>query len=274
MGRAKDALKLIIGRTAELAFPELGREIDETRNTARAPGLKRAILHARLRRAQSRGEIAVIESALAAFWKGDSGDRFHDNYAQERLNLFRERHSGVIDTFAGLFEHSGVHFSRLVEIGCGDGTVLAWCTERLPWIPEVTGLDINATVIERISAEQPPGGRLSFVNAEARDWLMANPRPGTVMLSNGGVLEYFSQDNLDRLLQTLALSPPAAIVLIEPVSPDHDLRGQSESFVFGRESSFSHNHRYRLNKAGFDVVFSEEIQISNVRWMLMIGLIK
>lgn len=273
MGKAKDALKLMIGRAAELALPNLGREIDETRNTTHAPKLKRAILHARLRRAQSRGDVAVIEKALAAFWKGDSGDRFHDNYAQQRLDLFLNYHSGVIDTFAGLVESANVRFSRFVEIGCGDGAVLSWCAERLPWIPEAIGLDINAAVIARISAERPLGGRLSFAKAEARDWLIAQPRPGTVVLSNGGVLEYFSQGNFDTLLRTLALSPPAAIVLIEPVAPQHDLQNKTQSFVFGQENSFSHNHRHRLRAAGFEVAFEEEMHISNIRWMLMIGMI-
>jgi predicted TPR repeat methyltransferase len=274
MGKARDRLKLMVGRAAELALPALGREIDEDRNAARAPALKRSILYSRLRRAQSRSDVIAIEKALAAFWKGNSGDRFHDHYAEPRFNLFIEHHSKVIDALAGLVERSGARFTRLVEIGCGDGAVLAWCAERLPCISEAIGLDINTAVIERISVAHPPGGRLSFANAEARDWLMAHPQAGTVMLANGGVLEYFSQDSLDAILQTLALFPPAAIVLVEPVSPDHDLQNHNGSFIFGRERSFSHNHRHRLQEAGFDVMFGEEMQISGTRWMLMIGFIK
>ena len=272
MGKARDALKLMVGRAAELALPGLGREIDDARNPARAPRLKQAILYARLRRAQSLGDVAAVENALATFWKGGAGNRFHDHYAEERFKLFSEQHAGVIDALAGLLEGSGARFSRLVEIGCGDGAALAYCAERLPGISEAIGLDINAAVIARISAEQPAGGRLSFAEAEARDWLTANPRPGTVVLSNGGVLEYLSQDNFDGLLQALVLKPPAAIVLIEPVAPDHDLRTQPASFAFGRENSFSHNHRRRLSEAGFEVAFEEEKRISGIRWMLMIGI--
>jgi len=273
MSRAKDALKLVVGRVADLALPELGREIDDSRNTSRLPTLKRAILYARLRRAQSRGDAAAIEHALAAFWIGDSGDRFHDHYAEERFNLFSEHHAVVVDALAGVLGASGARFSRLVEIGCGDGKVLAYCAGRLPSISEAIGLDINAAVIARISAEQPAGGALSFARAEARDWLTANPRPGTVVLSNGGVLEYFSQDNLDKLLQALARSAPAAVALVEPVAPDHDLQSQAGSFAFGHENSFSHNHAHRLSQAGFDVVFAQEVQTSQARWMLMIGVL-
>ncbi|WP_372787017.1 cyclopropane-fatty-acyl-phospholipid synthase family protein [Phenylobacterium sp.] len=273
MGEARDTLKLMIGRVAELALPQLGREIDEIRNTARAAKLKRAILYARLRRAQSRGDVVAVEKALGKFWRGEGGDRFHNHYAHERRNLFRELHSGVIDTLARLLEESGGRFPRLVEIGCGDGSTLAYCAQRLPSIAEAVGLDINAAVIARISAEPPAGGRIRFAEADAREWLAANPRPGTVALTNGGVLEYFSQANFDALLRVLARSPPAALVLIEPVAPDHDLQSQTTSFVFGHERSFSHNHRSRLTEAGFEVVFAEEIPTPEVRWMLMIGVI-
>lgn len=272
MGKGREVLKLLVGRAAEAAFPSLGREIDDDRNTARAPKLKRAILLARLERARARGDSSAIEKSLAAFWKGNAGDNFHDNYASERFDLFLEHHAGLVDVLASLLEQHGTRFSRLVEIGCGDGTVLAYCVDRLPSIREAVGLDINAAVIERVAAEQPPGSKISFAAAEARDWLVANPKPGTVMLTNGGVLEYFSQENFDALLQALALSPPAAIALIEPVAPAHNLQAQPNSFVFGHERSFSHNHSRRLNQAGFDVVHEQELQLHTVRWKLMIGL--
>jgi predicted TPR repeat methyltransferase len=273
MSKAKDALKLIVGRVAELTLPELGREIDEVRNVERAAKLKRAILYARLRRAHALGDTSAIDSALAAFWKGGSGDKFHNNHAEARLRLFREQHAVALEALADLLRTSDSSFRRLVEIGCGDGKVLADCVERLPSISEAVGLDINAGVVARASSEHQPGGRLSFFNAEAREWLTANPQPGTVVVSNGGVLEYLSPDNVDRLLAALALARPAAILLIEPAAPNHDLQSQTESIVFGHEYSFSHNHRHRLKNAGFDVVFERETHAVNARLILMIGLL-
>lgn len=270
MSRARNALKLAIGRVAELALPALGREIDEDRNPARAPALKRAILYARLRRAQAAGDASAIEGALAAFWTGQAGDRFHDRFADERFGLFREHHAVTVEVLAGLVE-DGLEISRLVEIGCGDGAVAAYCAERLTAIPQVVGLDINAAVIARNCGRQPAGSRLSFVRGEARDWLTANPQPGTAVLTNAGVLEYLSQENLDRLLQALAPAPPAAVALIEPVAPEHDLDRQDASFVFGREKSFSHNHRRRLENAGFEIVWAQETRAWDTRWMMMVG---
>ncbi len=273
MGRARDALMLVVGRTAELALPGLGREIDEGRSPGRSARLKRAILYARLRRAEARGDAAAIEHALADFWRGGPGDKFHGHYAEDRFRVFREQHAKVIDALSERLGPSGSGFSRLVEIGCGDGTVLAYCADRLPWVSQAIGLDINAAVIAQAASEHAADRRLSFANAEARDWLTAHPLPGTVVISNGGVLEYFSQENVDRLLQALALARPAAIVLVEPAAPEHDLQTQAQSFVFGRERSFSHNHRRRLAEAGFEVVLEEETEAFGARLMLMIGVI-
>lgn len=273
MGKARDALKLVVGRFAEFAFAGLGQEIDEVRNTAHAVQLKRAIVYARVRRAHERGDDAGIDRALAAYWKAGPGDWFYNSLVEARVRLFREQHAVAIDTFARLIDGSSVKFRRLVEIGCGDGRVLAECARRLPRIPEVIGLDINAAAIAHASSSRLTDGRLAFVNAEARTWLKRNPRPGTVVLSNNGVLEYLSQDHVDELLHAIAAAPPAGVVLIEPVAPEHDLQRQPKSFPFGREYSFSHNHRRRLTHAGFDVVFERETHAAQIRLMLMVGLL-
>lgn len=273
MGSARDTLKLIVGRAAQVVMPELGREIDAGRNAGRAPRLKRAILYARLRDAHARGDAIGMGEALSAFWKGPPGDSFHDSFAEERFRVFREQHAAAIDALAGALEASGHRFSRLVEIGCGDGKVLADSAGRLPSIPEAIGLDLNAAVIARAASRYAAERRLSFVNVDARAWLMANPRPGTVMLSNGGVLEYFPPEDVDALFRAVALAPPAAIVLIEPAAPHHDLERQTESFVFGREYSFSHNHRSRLRQAGFNVVFEKETRAFKARLMVVIGVL-
>lgn len=270
MGKAKEQLKLLVGRAAEIALPGLVREIDEARKTQRAPRLKRAILYARIRRAQARGDIAEVERTLNTYWRGDES-WYYESYVEERFSFFREHHALVLDALSRLTETAHPGFSRLVEIGCGDGKVLAYAAKRLPSVREVIGIDINAAAIARNSARPPEGEPLRFINADARDWLDAHPQAGTIALTNNGVLEYFSQESLDRLLRALAQAPPAAIALIEPLDPEHDLRTRPDSYVYGWERAFSHNHRARLSEAGFEVAFEQEMNAGNLRWMLMIG---
>ena len=270
LGGAKDALKTVIGQVAEIALPGLGREIDEARNTTRAAKLKRAILFARIRRAQAQGDTAAIEKTLTAYWQGDE-NWYYDSYVEKRFAFFREHHAVVVEELRRAIADAGAPFSRLVEIGCGDGSVLAYVAGQLPAIPEAVGLDINAQIIARDAARAAGDGRLSFVNADAREWLGLNPRPGTAALTNNGVLEFFSEESLDRLLAMLAGTPPAAIALIEPIDPDHDLTRRTDSYAYGRERAFSHNHRARLTEAGFKVTFEKEMYGIGLRWMLMVG---
>ena len=124
MADPRNALKRLIGRAAEIAFPELGREIDEARNRSRAQKLKRAILYARLRRADANGDASGVEKTLSAYWQGGPGDAFHEHFAEDRFSVFQEKHALAIDTLSDLLDGSGGGFNRLVEVGCGDGAVL------------------------------------------------------------------------------------------------------------------------------------------------------
>ncbi|PHQ68851.1 MAG: hypothetical protein COB93_09575 [Sneathiella sp.] len=273
MSRAKDAMKHAVGWFAERAFPSLANEIDEARNTEQRVVLKRCILHARMQQAKAKGDYGSVEKSLSAFWAGDSGDKFFsgDANADARFERFLKQHHMVIDALRDFLDLAGSDFHRLVEIGCGEGRVLTHCFEQIPAISSAIGLDINKTIIDRASAEYAAVADLSFFNSDGVDWLEANPSPGTVVLFNGGVLEYFSSVKFDNVLKALAACPPAAIALIEPVAADHDLENDVTSRIFGGENSFSHNHRHRLSEAGFEVIYSTELKEGGIRWVLMLG---
>lgn len=265
---ARDTLKLLIGQVAEIALPGLRREIDDFRNPNRAAKLKKAIIYARLRRAHARGDASAMDDAAAAFWKGRDGARFHENYIETRFGSFLEQNAVAVDALANHISVTGLPLTRLVEVGCGDGQVLAESLRRLPTVTQAIGLDINAPVIERAAAHFKQDARLSFLNGDARAWLEANPQPGTIMLSHGGVLEYFAPDSVERLYQALTRSRPSAVVLVEPAAPEHDMDRQGDSYAFGYEYSFSHNHRHRLTAAGFRIVFEEEKHQFGARMLL------
>ncbi len=270
-GGLREAVKLAVGQLAEAVLPSLAREIDDLRNPDRAPRLKRAILYARLRRAHRSGDPAAVEAALRAFWRYSPGNEFHSRFAEDRFQVFRQQHAAAVDQIKQLARDNGFAVSRVVEIGCGDGQVLAYCARQLPDAPEFIGLDINAAVIAEATRAYADDRRLAFVNADACDWLNQDPKPGTVMISNGGVLEYVSPENVDRLFAAVAEAAPAAILLVEPAAPDHDFATQAGSFVFGKEGSFSHNHRHRLTQAGFEIVLEQETPAFGARLISTIG---
>ncbi|MBT8409154.1 MAG: class I SAM-dependent methyltransferase [Alphaproteobacteria bacterium] len=272
MSRLKDSAKILIGRTSELFQPHLAREIEKDQNPEHAAFLKRQIIFARNRKAARDRDIEELEAAHLTYWKSAAARKYHQSYRAERNRAFLERHGFIIDELAAILAGREQPFSRLVEMGCGDGSLLHHCSDVLDMVPAFIGLDINETAIRSAKAEYGHETAMEFHTAEVTDWLRENPQRGTILLSNNGVLEYFSRRRFDNLLEVLRTSPPAIVVLIEPIAPDFDLATQKDSTIFGNENSFSHNHRERLQNAGFEVLLEEERPANNMRFMLMIGM--
>ena len=272
MGKIKNKVKIGIGRLTQIFLPWVAAEIDTNRNPERATTLKKLVVYSRTHRAKSQGNTGQLEQALSDFWKGNTGDRFHSAFIDERFKLFLKLHANIIDDLAQETTESETTFSRLVEVGCGDGQVLNYCANRLLDIPGFVGLDINHAAIERAKLTNGSNpNNLAFINGDALAWLDEHPQQGTIILTNGGVLEYFSQPSVVRLFETLAKSLPAAFVLVEPLMPEHDLATDNSSIVFGRENSFSHNYPNLLENAGFSIRSQSDFVHGSTRWIMILA---
>lgn len=265
-------LKYVTGAVAATLMPWLTREMDQNQNTSHALKLKRAIHYYRTRQMRARGDTANLQSSLTAFWAGEAGDSFHASYIDHRVALFTSTHAQIIDEAARQVE-AIARFHRLVEIGCGGGEVLAYTAQKIHGLTKVVGLDINASAIARARDKYTDREDLTFEVAELGAWLDRHSEQGTVLLSYGGVFEYLSQQSVEGLLECLVAKPSAMVILVEPVAPDHDLEQTVESFAFGVENSFSHNHAYLLKNAGFRISYSKIVDHENVRWMMMIAIV-
>jgi len=269
MTPAKRLAKALAGTAVELVRRDLVREIEAGDHSGRGLRLKQWILHARLERARLRGDSAAVGRALAAYWQGDTGDFFYDRYRERFQTWFLGPHQVIVDQLARLSARRP--YARLIEIGCGDGRVLDHCARRLPRIPAFLGLDINPTIIARNRQDHAGNPRLAFEAGEAMAWLPARMGEGTVLMTYGGVMEYFPPADLAQVFALLARPRQAAVALVAPVDPAHDLAADPVSHVFGQENSFSHPHRHMLETAGFTIEFEQEMPLGGVRWMLILA---
>ena len=199
-----------------------------------------------------------MQAALGDLWRTPAGDEYHVHHSGDVHAMFRARHQFLLTDFRVAALDAGQPFSRLVEIGCGVGRLLGDCQVACPGIASFVGLDLNPYAIERARFEADPATNLHFEQAEAVSWLEKHPVPGTVLVSYNGVMEYLSRDAVSRILTELARHPPAAVLICEPVAPDHDLERDVHSYPFGAERSFSHNHEALLKEAGFRIVTARE----------------
>ena len=262
--------KVLIGRFGNAVLPGLSRDIDGGRNLDRGGFVKRAMIEARIVDARKRGDDEALSRHFRAYWATKAAHGYHTSWLNERESLFRNHHGEIVDRLVGAVAGNPA-FTRFVEIGCGDGKRLADFAGRLPGIESFVGIDLNGEVIAKNLASPPADPRIGFEATDALDWLEAHPPTGTVLFSYNGVLEYFSPQRFDALTGLLARSGPAAIALVEPIAAEHDMATMPDSFPFGHESTFSHNHRHRLTKAGYRILFERILVADNIRWMMMVA---
>lgn len=265
----RDRFKTGLGHLAEVLFPQVVRELESGSNTARFSKVKKLILHARIQSAKHAGDVGQGEDALHQYWQTDFAHDFYDRYQHRFEKWFLGTHYPLIEA---LITHAqSRNITRVVEVGCGDGRVLAHLEKVMSHVDEFIGLDINPRIIQENKLRFKQDTKLQFVSGNAAVWLKENLQPSTILLTYGGVFEYFSEESLSELLGLHADQSNCAVALVEPIDPDHDLANNNNSYMFGQESSFSHNYRYLLEKAGFQVGFDDEAKTGKIRWNMLLA---
>jgi trans-aconitate methyltransferase len=269
MAHSRETMKLLAGNLLEVLAPWVRRDLDADRHSGRFIKLKRWILCARTARARARGDTRALQKSLFQFWRTDTANDYFDRYQDRYQKWFLGPHHEIVDQLAKL-ARSG-DYNRLVEVGCGAGRVLEHCANAMPGVRDFIGVDINPVIIARDKTDYAQNPRLQFLAADASIWLEETAQPGTILLTYGGVMEYFSADTLASMFRGLAQHHPAAVALVEPVDPNHDLANDPASHAFGQENSFSHNHEKLLQNAGFKTLFRKELRFGGVSWVMLLA---
>ena len=269
MLHAKDAVKLWAGRVLEVSAPWIARDLDQGLNPGRSRKIKSWILHARTARARANGDAGALQDSLFQTWQADTANAYFDQYLDRYEQWFLGLHHEIVDQMAMLTRNGAYH--RLVEVGCGAGRVLAHCADAMPQVANFTGVDINPSIIARNKIAFAQNPRLQFLAANASAWMEQTAQSGTILMTYGGVMEYFSAQTLVSMFGALAQHLPAAVALVEPVDPAHDLAQDGASHPFGPENSFSHNHAKLLEAAGYVVTFHKTLRLGGVSWVMLLA---
>ncbi|MCF8467031.1 MAG: class I SAM-dependent methyltransferase [Sneathiella sp.] len=270
MGKLKKVVKNQISRFISILCPSLVREIETATNPSRHAWLKKQIIDGDIARATKSNDFDELQKAHFQYWQGNEGAKFYDAYPERFDEWFLGEHFVLVQELQKLIQ-SNKELKTLVEIGCGNGKVLNYLSSNLSGIERSIGIDINDEVIQADRGNYSDKPKLEFASGDAREWIIQNLESGSVLLSYGGVLEYFSEQLLREVFQILKQGPkPVAIALVEPISPEHDLHETKHSLPFGVENSFSHNHEYLLKSAGFEIMFECERQ-NHIRWKIIIA---
>ncbi|WP_171208262.1 MULTISPECIES: class I SAM-dependent methyltransferase [unclassified Ruegeria] len=265
MNRLRKKLRIALGTTLEYAMP-----LSENKGGSFSRKARELITWARVERASRRGNEEELQTAFASLWQDGINTQYYDRYSDRFQMWFRSTHK---DFFKDLVTFSRArHFENMVEIGCGDGRVLDYCAQNMPQGMTFTGIDINKSIIDRNKRAFSNKRRLEFTCFGAQRWLRQNLKRDLLVLAYGGVLEYFSEKKLRDVYGLLASKPGTAMALVEPVAQAHAMDRTTESFSHGEEHSFSHNHRYLLEQAGFDVILNRTSVSGPIKWTEIIAM--
>ena len=207
------------------------------------------------------------------FWKGQGGAEFSTNCDHRFEDLFLAKQAEDFQALRSYWEQ--YQPQQIVEFGCNSGLLLNYLVNQLDGVESATGVEINARQVEQNKTSDSLDRHIQFECANASKWLPANGQPKTLFVTNGGVLEYFPRESLDKMLSHISKNlSPSIFFSVEPIANDHDWSLTTESLPFGTELSFSHNYRDLFNSNGFKIQHQRRIEFAEWTMVATIAVTK
>jgi SAM-dependent methyltransferase len=267
----KCRMRKLVTQLVTTAFSKRAAQIQKDPGAA-GPGLLDRMVKAGLyHRAVARDELEHLTWYHREYWKGDRAlGYFQADQSVDQKPLLIEQLELTCRIAELLQSRPGV-VKRVYEIGSGDGRSLRHLYEQFPNLSQYIGLDVNAIQNVR-NREHYADTPIQFITADANEWVTDHAQCGSLFVTVGGVLEYFSPRELRELFSHIAHQlEPSAFAIIEPLCDNHDLEKHVSSRMYGDENSFSHNYPYLLRQAGFSVQSFSENHAYGYRWIVLMA---
>lgn len=247
--------KLVLGSLLVKLFPGRARKLEKNTVNQYWGAFDRLLRNGLTAQAFRDGDHARQRSLFAHYWAQEASNVEHVWEARFERE-FLEHNVVLIDALEGAIK--GRLVERLYEIGCGHGHVLEYLSKRIAGVEEFCGIDISEEQILKNQSNYD-NAKLSFKAADAVEWIPRHAKPRSIFLTNGGVFEYFLQEELELIFNHIAQNlAPAIVGVIETIGVDHNLEIEKETLIYGREMAFSHNYPHLLEQAGFEVTHHSE----------------
>jgi hypothetical protein len=246
--------KACVGHLIRFLRPRFSARVDQRPFDPEWGWSGRFVRNALLADAVKRADHETLRRYFTDYWSSATSVEFYEGYSHRFEDLFLRHHAVVAEPIARLLPDLGEGPIRLVEVGSGDGRVLEWLSQNLDGVAEFHGVDLNAREIAKCAETHRHSDRLHFHAGDLLDCLRAHPAPRTILVTNGGVLEYVLRDELLAIFAEFReLCSPCIVAITESVGTDHDLDREPQSYPYGHELAFSHNYPAILRESGFEI---------------------
>ncbi|MEO9892788.1 class I SAM-dependent methyltransferase [Aurantibacter sp.] len=269
----KEKLRYIIGRCLVVLMPKKAAKLGENGMTIvlnkKLSKVEYLMRDAILNKAKKNKDFDNLAKLHHNYWV-NKGDELFVETDDMFENIFLPDWSFIFDKLQIELAGSTYEYKTLVEIGAGNGNVLNFLSQKFPQIEQFIGIDLSVKQIAINKQRFHSNTRLSFVAADVLDWVNEFGEENTIFVTSGGVLEYFTQENLEAFLKRLNNLGKIKFIAIEPIGSQVNFETNSNSQIYGPESSFSHNYKKLFENAGFSIWHQSNVKQDNTEWYFTI----
>lgn len=206
-----------------------------------------------------------LEEIHRNFWA--QTDSYFDETQDRAAEVFIPNYADLVQQLIPLLTEKHIH--TVCEFGTGDGQWLNYLSQQWTAVTHFIGIDISAHQIEINKAQFP---HITFYHADLVEWMGKNATDQTLYHTNGGVLEYLSEESVRKLINIIGQTTKGSLVLLnEPLYGDFDINTDKASKVSGAEFSYSHNHPHLLKTAGAQILHQEEKDLMGHRMLTVLA---
>ncbi|GAB1858557.1 hypothetical protein MHTCC0001_33960 [Flavobacteriaceae bacterium MHTCC 0001] len=252
----KELVKNIVGNVLLKIMPKRADKIAREGMTINLNLTKVDLLikNALLKQAEKSNDFETLSEFHFNYWNQKGKEYFEGQFNNDTLNdFFIPNCSFLLDLLQKELEKKTEHYSMLVEIGTGDGTVLEYLSTRFPQIDRLVGIDLCELQIDKNKKTFKANPNLEFVASDGIDWIIENGQPNMIIFTSRGVLEYFTALSLQKFFRGLSKIGNVIFMAIEPTAVGHDFSKNPNSQIYGFEKSFSHNYIKLFKESNFNI---------------------
>lgn len=261
----KGFLKYITGKLLLTLKPQLAKDfLNGIHPKSKLERHALASLVSDMNNAGNQNDLALLHRKL---WESNDAHQFYETTDSR----FNKSFSDVKVNFDQIFKKfvSESELENVVEIGCGSGKILEHLSQTRGEFKRYVGLDINASQIKVNKNTFKDNPKFEFYSGDANTWIKENHSPKSVYLTFGGVLEYFTEKEIQDLFKTICSTKDSALFVYEPLAKEFDPKENRCSMVYGSELSFSHAYTFLAESSGMKIIFEKRNIIGNTQWVLL-----
>ncbi len=249
-------LSFTIGNSLVFLFPKKALKLSEKgmtlvmNNNLNFP--ERLMRHAILKKLENKADVETLAKFHYNYWT-NQGSAFFSSTNDSFENQFLPNCSFIFDLLKKELSNQAEHYTTLVEVGTGNGSVLNYLCSEFPEMDRFIGIDLSPVQIELNKKKFIENKKLEFVASDGFDWIKTHGQSHTIFITSRGVLEYFTEKRLQDFFYEINSLGKTMFVAIEPHGVTHDFTTNPHSEVYGHERSFSHNYPELFKNAGFSL---------------------